>query len=173
MNSQDGLLWHSLQPGHYRLTSDFVGTKLDKRLSGRGWRAKAGFASGTRFSIREEYGRKHFFVLEAPFIEDPMSSRVYGHRFSGDPNIIVWAPDDAADLLRLMNALVPDTSSATWLSHAVGRTSTYMHGQSEEILLELLDSGRVSKEEIVALFQKIRAQKEGMNIPSSTPSEKT
>jgi len=143
----------SLQPGHYRLTSDFVGTKLDRRLSGSGLHTKAGFAAGTRFTIKQEYDTEVGFVIEAPFIEYIQQSRVFGHRAPGSTDIF-WFPDNTSDFLRLMNALVPDTSSSTWLAHAVGRSSSAMSGFAEEILLELLDSGRVSKDEIDAIYQK-------------------
>ena len=145
-------VYSSFPLGHYRLTSDFVGTKLDRRLSGRGMHTKAGFAAGTRFTIKQEYGTEGRVVFEAPFIEHIQQSRVYGHGIPGGD--LHWFPDNAADFLRLLNALVPDTSSSTWLAHAVGRTSSAMGGFAEEILLELLDSGRVSKDEIDALHKK-------------------
>ena len=146
---------YSLQPGHYRLTSDFVGTKLDRRLSGKGWRTKEGFASGTRFTIKEDPSRgEGFFVLEAPYIGYVQQSRVYGWRSHDGSTDIIWAADSTTDMLRVLRALVPDTSSSTWLSHAIGRTSSGMGGYAEEILLGLLDSGRVTKEEIEALYQQ-------------------
>jgi len=77
---------------------------------------------------------------------------VSGWRSVGEDHI-TWVSPIAEDVGRLLGMLVLDTSDTTWLDHAVHREAG-MPGCFDEVLLELLVSGRVSREEIAEIVRE-------------------
>lgn|GEM_PF-6381363 len=147
-----------LLPGHYRLSADFVGSRVYKRLAGPGWESRNGFQKGTRFTIREAV-----WTYEDRLLQQATSWELspvflgYTHAVRGqkkdDESFIVWTVRPNIDVGRLLGLLVPDTSDETWLDHAVGHEAR-MGGCFAEVLLSLLVSGRVSRTEISEIVRE-------------------
>lgn len=153
-----------LAPGHYLLSGDFVGSRVDKRLGGPGWESRVGFRQGTRFTIREAVWTYHDDCPPEHATNWELSPIFLGHvhalsgRKRNGEECIVWSCPPAVEVGRLLSLLVPDTSDQTWLDHAVGH-GFGTEGYFRPVLLALLADGRVSREEIAEV---VRTQEEAL-----------
>ena len=150
---------HKIKPGIYKLPIDLKSHAgwIDKRLKGTGFRTSSGFSAGTVFVVRRapwldtEGTLGPTVLLEAPFAtsrEDVRGSLM-------DDGTTMWWTNNEA-VRRLLDLLVPDDSNESWVDEAT-RTSWTSQGCATEVLVQLLESGKLTRtdvEEVLAMLKE-------------------
>lgn len=148
----------TLTEGTYVLTEDWTHDFPDKRLSGYGLDTTRGFRKGTRFLVEragtdEEPWRG--LELTALFLSYSACRGVHGTKDGTR-----WFVDPST--LRLLRALEPDLTTKTWLDHEMG-VSYGCAGWGHETLLELLETGKLTREQIRVANASVLARVEEKN----------
>lgn len=141
-----------LPNGHYRLRERFVGSKIDRRTTGPGMSTPEGLPKGTRFRVQDAtwmLPEVHARVISAPWLLGTTDLAIA----RGDE----WRTSIPDDMLRLFELLEPDDSLQTWLDTVVD-SSKHMHGHADEVLLHLLETGVVTKDQILAAKAAVDAK---------------
>lgn len=152
-SSQGNYFTSDLVDGVYRLREAFVGSKVDRRTSGPGFSTPDGFKAGTRFRIepavwleRDDKPTVGYRQITAPW-----TSGATGFATFSDGKWFTPIPEDVA---RLFGLLVLDESLETWLDVELGNAK-YQHGCGDEVLLALLESGIITKQDVMAAKAKV------------------
>lgn len=150
---------HKIEPGIYKLPTSFRSAPewVDKRLKGTGFRTSSGFSAGTVFVVRraphlDTAGSLGIaVVLEAPFTTSREEIR---GSLMEDGTTMWWTDNEGIALL--LHLLVPDDSNESWVDEAT-RTSWTSQGCATEVLVQLLESGKLTRtdvEEVLAMLKE-------------------
>ncbi len=162
-------LLYPIANGAYRLSEPFVGSKVDRRSTGHGMTKPDGLPKGARIRVQDAPWLVHPSITTAPRIvtapwligSDPIATSHKGDEWvvatshKGDE----WVAGRLDDVRRLFDLLAPDTSLGTWLDVALDN-GKFMHGCGDEVLLHLLATGSVTKEQILEAVKAVELARE-------------